>query len=158
MISDAPQVIVAIDPGVSGGIAIYDGSVRCMAMPASQADLVTLLKEVASEANWKALVIIEDIPKFVAGMKTAITSMATLHFNAGFTCGAACALDLRLKKVKPKAWQQAVGAGEKKTYGNRWKAHLKDLAIQRFPNLRKSITLRTADALLILSSALDGSC
>jgi hypothetical protein len=42
--------------------------------------------------------------------------------------------------------------GEKKSHGPRWKAHLKGRAQALYPNL--SVTLKTADALLILEAGL----
>ena len=150
-----PLIIVAIDPGASGGIAIYNAAIQCMAMPKSITNLVTILQVLAQESHGNALVIVEDVPKFVAGMQTSPSAMATLHANVGYIKGVVDALGLRLKEVKPRQWQQAVGAGEKKQYGNRWKAHLKDLAVRRFPFLGKSVTLKTADALLILASYID---
>lgn len=150
-----PPVIVAIDPGASGGIAIQNVSVTCQPMPKSVTDIITILKDVSMEANGDVLVVIEDVPKFVAGMQTSSSAMATLHANVGYIKGVVDALGLRLKEIKPRQWQQAVGAGEKKLHGNRWKAHLKDLAIRRYPHLGKAVTLKTADALLILSAITD---
>jgi hypothetical protein len=43
-----------------------------------------------------------------------------------------------------------LGLGVKKTYGTRWKAHLKERAQALYPHL--TVTLKTADALLILEA------
>ena len=81
--------------------------------------------------------------------------MGKLHRNVGYIIGVLDALLVPTKLIKPRVWQAKVGAGSKKDYGDRWKAHLKDLAARRFPSLGKSITLKTADALLILSYAIE---
>jgi hypothetical protein len=56
----------------------------------------------------------------------------------------------RIEYLPPKKWQQALGLGDKKTHGNRWKAHLKGRAQALYPQL--TVTLKTADALLILEA------
>lgn len=149
-----PRVIVAIDPGASGGIAIQNIAIRCLPMPKAMTDLIDILRDIAEEDK-DALVVMENVPKFVAGMQTSASAMATLHANVGYIRGVIDTLGLRLKEVKPKQWQSAVDAGEKKNYGKKWKSHLKDLALRRYPYLGKSVTLKTADALLILSAITD---
>lgn len=149
-----PRIIVAIDPGSSGGIAIQNIAIRCLPMPKAMTDLIDILRDIAEE-DPNALVVMENVPKFIAGMQTSASAMATLHSNVGYIRGVIDTLGLRLKEVKPKQWQTAVDAGEKKNYGKRWKAHLKDLALRRYPYLGKSVTLKTADALLILSAVTD---
>jgi hypothetical protein len=65
--------------------------------------------------------------------------------------------DVRLYvvEVHPKAWQKAVGLTKpKKTKQDVWKRMLRDKAQELFPG--KHITLKTADAYLILYAALTG--
>ena len=54
--------------------------------------------------------------------------------------------------MPPQRWQKTIGAGIKATHGAKWKSHLKGIAQQRQPRL--VITLKTADAVLILEHAM----
>jgi hypothetical protein len=55
-------------------------------------------------------------------------------------------------EVPPQRWQKTLGVGNKATHGAKWKSHLKGIAQQRQP--RQVITLKTADAVLILEHAM----
>ena len=59
---------------------------------------------------------------------------------------------VRCVEVPPQRWQKTIGAGNSKTHGTRWKAHLKGIAQQRQPGIL--ITLKTSDAVLILEHAM----
>jgi hypothetical protein len=62
------------------------------------------------------------------------------------------ALSYRLVFVRPQEWQRELGLGTKKGRTDRdWKNHLKAEAQRLFPT--QDVTLRTADALLILDSS-----
>ena len=78
------------------------------------------------------------------------SSMATMFRNYGRIEGLLAAYGARIEYLPPKKWQQALGLGEKKTHGARWKAHLKGRAQALYPQL--TVTLKTADALLILEA------
>lgn len=153
MMNTEPQAILAIDPGVNGGMAVSNVAIAAVPMPKAMTDIVNHIRYIAKHTK-NVVVYMEDPPKYIAGMQTAQSAMATLHENVGYLKGVIDTLGLPLKLVKPKVWQQFVGAGEKKTYGNKWKAHLKDLALREYPYLGRKVTLKTADALLILSYAL----
>lgn len=149
--------IIAIDPGSQGGIAERIGdAVTCRPFPKSMTDFRDYVKTTLSLMyNDEVVFVVEDVPKFVAGERTSVSSMATLHENFGYIKGVIDANHCTLMLIKPQAWQKIVGAGNKKAYGTRWKAHLKDLAARRFPTISDRVTLKTADALLILASVLD---
>lgn len=150
-----PPAIVAIDPGVNGGFAISNIAIAAYPMPKAMTDILTLLRDISEACDNNLVVVMEEPPKFIAGMQTAQSAMATLHENVGYLKGVIDTLGIPLKLVKPKVWQQAIEAGDKKSYGNKWKAHLKDMALRRFPYLGKKVTLKTADALLILAYVID---
>jgi hypothetical protein len=148
------EIIIAIDPGSSGGIVVYcNDKMTIYAMPSSHTDLVEILGQFRHCAS-KVLCMVEDVPRFVSGITTP-SSMAKLHYNFGYLVGIIDTMGFRLKLVRPQDWQKAVSAGSKKDYGTKWKAHLKDIARRRFPELGAVVTLKTADALLILSTYLD---
>ena len=148
------QNYIAIDPGVGGGIAYIDtdGSVHALPMPSTLHDLDTQLWILCTGHNtgWAegATVFLEELPKFSGKMSGS--SMATMFRNYGRIEGLLAAYGARIEYLPPKKWQAALGLGDKKTHGNRWKAHLKGRAQALFPKL--SVTLKTADALLILEA------
>lgn len=148
------QNYIAIDPGISGGIAYVDtdGSVHALPMPDTLHDLDTQLHilcvgQLAVPFD-QATVFLEELPKFAGKMSGS--SMATMFRNYGRIEGLLAAYGARIEYLPPRKWQQCLGLGDKKTHGPRWKAHLKGRAQALYPNL--SVTLKTADALLILEA------
>lgn len=146
------QNLIAIDPGVCGGIAYVDtdGSVHALPMPGTLHDLDEQLHILTADSNPLnvAIVFLEELPKFAGKMSGS--SMATMFRNYGRIEGLLAAYGARIEYLPPKKWQQALGLGDKKTHGARWKAHLKGRAQALFPQLM--VTLKTADALLILEA------
>lgn len=151
------RMIIAIDPGVSGGIAVRsaDGSTTAFAMPSTDIDLRDFLADVVREHYRDNLgtpvAVIEDIPKYT-GNKIPGSSVFVMARNFGYVCAVCDTLNLEVRLVRPVAWQKAVGAGGKRNFNStpKWKAHLKQIAQRAFPDL--VVTLKTADALLILKS------
>jgi len=145
---------ISIDPGVGGGIAYVDtdGSVHALPMPQTVHDLQEQLYILCKShvPNPMVTVFLEELPKFAGKMSGS--SMATMFRNYGRLEGILASLNTRIEYLPPKKWQTALGLGDKKTHGNRWKAHLKGRAQALYPNL--SVTLKTADALLILEAGL----
>jgi len=150
------QNYIAIDPGVGGGIAYIDtdGSTHALPMPGTLHDMDTQLMILCTAHNTTSAdtptVFLEELPKFAGKMSGS--SMATMFRNYGRIEGILAAYGARIEYLPPKKWQSALGLGDKKTHGNRWKAHLKGRAQALFPKL--SVTLKTADALLILEAGL----
>ena len=142
------RLLIAIDPGVSGGIAYQDtdGGVHAMAMPDTVADLRLALATLVCE---NSVAVLEDLPKFAGRMSAS--SMGTMFRNFGRIEGILAAFRVRVEYLRPQVWQKALGLGDKKTHGDRWKAHLKGRAQALYPRL--DVTLKTADALLILEAA-----
>jgi hypothetical protein len=73
--------------------------------------------------------------------------------NFGFIKGAVQALGIRLVVVRPQVWQKGFGLGKASACASKseWKNKLKAEAQRRFPQL--NVTLKTADALLLLEWA-----
>ena len=73
--------------------------------------------------------------------------------NCGFMKGVVQTLGIKLELVRPQVWQKAFGLGTAAGCASKtvWKNKLKAEAQRRFPHL--SVTLKTADALLILEWA-----
>lgn len=146
---------IAIDPGVGGGIAYIDtdGSTHALPMPETLHDLglqLMILCDPPCETvkPGDITVFLEELPKFAGKMSGS--SMATMFRNYGRIEGLLAAYQVRIEYLPPKKWQTCLGLGDKKAHGNRWKAHLKGRAQALYPNL--SVTLKTADALLILEA------
>lgn len=145
------QNYIAIDPGVGGGIAYTDtdGSVHALPMPETVHDLRQTL-QVLCYGVPAPTVFLEELPKFAGKMSGS--SMATMFRNYGRIEGLLTSHQCRIEYLPPKKWQQALGLGDKKTHGPRWKAHLKGRAQALHPRL--TVTLKTADALLILEAGM----
>jgi hypothetical protein len=139
--------MIAIDPGVCGGIAYVDsdGSIHAFAMPETLKDIQRQLEILITPGG---VVFLEELPKFAG--KMSASSMGTMFRNYGRIEGLIAAYGVRIEYLPPKKWQSALGLGNKKTHGDRWKAHLKGRAQVLYPHL--TVTLKTADALLILEA------
>ena len=79
------------------------------------------------------------------------SSSAKIARAFGELVGIVTALGYRVELLKPQAWQKALSLGSKATHGARWKAHLRGRAQSLNPHL--TVTLKTADALLILEAS-----
>ena len=140
-------MLIAIDPGASGGIA-YDaepGIIAAVAMPDTVVDLADALR--ALKLKGATTAFLEEIPKFAVPNGSA---MIKLGIRYGEVRGVLAAFCFRVVELPPKVWQKTLGLGTKQTHGSRWKAHLKERAQALYPHL--SVTLKTADALLILEA------
>lgn len=146
----SPATILGIDPGASGGIARFCPATGFFltAMPDTEVDAANAL---AGHPK-PAVAYLEKLP--LGHPNANVSSMAKLHRNGGILLGALLALGWRVVEVPPQAWQKHFGLGSRATYGNRWKAHIKGEAQKRFPDV-DGITLKTADALLILAYAME---
>jgi len=139
---------VAIDPGASGGIAWTepDRGVQAIAMPETVVDIADHLRYLFVQAGCRTA-FLEEIPKFAGPNASA---MIKLGIRYGEIRGILATLGLRVVELPPKSWQKTLGLGCKNTYGARWKNHLKEKAQAYHPHL--AVTLKTADALLILEA------
>ena len=146
------QNYIAIDPGVGGGIAFIDtdGSAQAFPMPTTLHDISKELHLLSRSTFGPVTVFLEELPKFAGKMSGS--SIGVMFRNYGRIEGLLAAFEARIEYIPPKKWQAALGLGEKKSHGPRWKAHLKGRAQALYPNL--SVTLKTADALLILEAGL----
>ena len=92
----------------------------------------------------------------VAQAEKALLGKAPYRFgeNAGVLKGTIQTMGMRLELVRPQVWQKAFSLGTASACASKtiWKNKLKAEAQRRFPHLE--VTLKTADALLILEYAL----
>ena len=143
--------ILAIDPGASGGLAWNDdGGIHAIPMPETDGDLVDWLRAIKIaqvETAW-----VEEVGGFI-GRPQPGSAMFKFGFGAGVIRGALMAFGYRVELVRPQKWQKHFSLGAKKDCqtGSEWKNKLKAEAQRKFPHL--TVTLKTADALLILDYA-----
>ena len=147
-----PEIIVACDPGASGGWAwqIPGFVVGVENAPDTPHELVHLLECIQKDGNVR--VYLEEVGGYIAGGGAPGSAMFNFGRNFGEILGVCAALGIPVELVKPQKWQKALGlgnsAGMTKT---QWKNKLKAKALQLFPNT--TVTLKTADALLIMHAA-----
>lgn len=146
------KVIIGIDPGANGGIAVghEDGRLIGVAtMPATPKDLFDYLQEIRDETP-NEYGEIEAYLEKVQGMPGQ-GGMAMFTFGKGFGHLEMALLSLGIKtnEVTPQKWQKhfQLGSSTKCASKTEWKNKLKAKAQQLFPN--EKVTLKTADALLI---------
>lgn len=140
--------IMAIDPGVNGGIAWLDSfeSVKCLPMPNTEGAIIdTLIRIIAVNKFHRC--VIEDVGKGV--MPGRAFSMITLRENAAVIRTALRCWNVPVQFVRPQVWQADLELGKRKDFGSdsKWKRHLRDEAERRFPYA--DVTLKTSDALLL---------
>jgi hypothetical protein len=144
--------ILAIDPGASGGIAVLDseGNPNCFNMPDTFGDVVECLR--AARSTGIVTAFVEEVGGF-CGVGQPGSAMFKFGKGCGVIEGALMALGFRIELVKPQKWQKHFGLGTTKQAGGKadWKRKLKAEAQRRFPAC--DVTLKTADALLILDYA-----
>lgn len=144
------MTIVAIDPGKDGGIAFQTEGLLsgCFPMPGTEGDLTGLLRRLQPPVT----VYLENLVKHM-GAGIPASAMAVYASNWGFLKGAVQMAGWPLHLITPAQWQKALGMGTRKRGSSKtdWKNKLKSEAQRLYPHL--NITLKTADALLILAYA-----
>ncbi len=149
-------LIVAIDPGVNGGLALLDrdGVVTVQKMPGTDIDVVSFLVEVSNTA--KEVDCYLEEPPLYAGKNIPGSAIGKLMWNTGVLYGAAVCLGWKMHRVRPAIWQKAHTCGTKgELSSTAWKNKLKARAAELFPTV--DVTLWNADALLILDAAKRGA-
>ena len=154
------RTVLAIDPGLSGGIAVSRfGKTVCLRMPETQGDLLALVRDIKTAAAVEAqevVCVLEEVSGF-AGKAQPGSAMFRFGENFGFIKGVIQTLGIRLVMVRPQIWQKGFGLGTASACASKtiWKNKLKAEAQRRFPHL--NVTLKTADALLILEHSISAA-
>ncbi|MBP7830363.1 MAG: hypothetical protein KA248_10640 [Kiritimatiellae bacterium] len=142
-------MILAIDPGQSGGIAWMDddGIVNSADMPPTAGDIIDHLRMLKATGR-DVTAYLEKTGGYVPGN----SGPAACKFarGCGLLEGAIMALSIPLIEVSPTVWMKALGAFPKDKRER--KNAIKGLMQARYPHLK--ITLSTADALGLLTYAL----
>lgn len=147
------KFIVAIDPGQSGGIAWTNGNtVEVVPMPDTEKDISDLFTDFRKKAEEKNLEIVCVLEKVHSMPGQGVASSFKFGEHYGLLKGVITTLSIPLILVTPQAWMKTLSIGTSKGLSKtEWKNKLKQEAQRLFPD--KKITLKTADALLILSWA-----
>ena len=137
------KTIVAIDPGLSGGVAVrWFGKTDCWPMPETQGDLLERLRDVAAG------------PRVEGGMNWSVCWRRSAGSPARRSRARRCSgsasisglsrawsrrLEIRLVLVRPQVWQKGFGLGTASACGSKteWKNKLKAEAQRRFPHLHR---------------------
>ena len=149
------KTLLCIDPGASGGIAVrfHDGTIKIQKMPETQGDILDVIRDVRDTANLEsgseAVAILELVGGF-CGKGQPGSAAFKFGEGFGFWKGAIQMACLRLELVRPQAWQKTFSLGTAASCASKtiWKNKLKSEAQRLFPG--QPVTLKTADALLIL--------
>jgi hypothetical protein len=155
------KIILAIDPGANGGLAVdYWGRVEAWKLAPTEAQRVDDLRQIVGTAEAEGcdvIAVIERVGGHV-GRPQPGSDMFNFGRGVGNLIGAlhyAEKLTGRVwhREVAPQVWQKIYGLGKASACASQseWKRKLKAEAQRRFPHL--NITLATADALLILEWA-----
>ena len=150
------KTILAIDPGLSGGMAVSRfGKTECWPMPETQGDVLAIVREIREAAvaeGCEVVCVLEEVSGF-AGKAQPGSAMFRFGEHFGFLKGVIQTLEIRLELVRPQVWQKGFGLGTASACRTKseWKNKLKAEAQRRFPQLE--VTLKTADALLLLEHA-----
>jgi len=140
------KVVMAIDPGASGGFAWVDGDgvVRAESMPDGMTATVDRLRELAAGLRGVAAVI-EKVGHWMPGDHPNAATKFARH--CGQIEAALYALGIPFQDVAPGVWMKSLGALPKEKADR--KRMIRELMARRYPHLR--VTLDTADALGLLT-------
>lgn len=145
--------VIAVDPGLSGGIACWHQAqpVTAYPMPPTEGDVIELLKTLIVPG--KTVAFVEEVGGFI-GKQQPGSSMFKFGRSFGFVLGTVQTLGVRVELVRPRKWQAplALGTASGCATQSEWKRKLRSCAQRLHPGLKP--TLKTADALLILEFAL----
>lgn len=145
------EKLIGIDPGKSGGIAVYSLTrnklIEVVNMPETTKDLFDYLKNFQKNS----VCFLEKV-----GGLPGMGGSAMFNFGKNFGSIETCLIALNIKtyEVTPQSWQKTFQVGTKgKKSTSEWKNKLKFKAQQLYPNVK--VTLATSDALLIMEYGLN---
>lgn len=100
------QIIIGIDPGASGGIAVLDSpDIKTYNMPETYPDIYNLFVDICQDyLDYDVLAIMEDVGHGMPGQSSKATAVFARH--NGHLEMALYALGIRTVKVTPQKWQK----------------------------------------------------
>ena len=137
-------MIIAIDPGKNGAIAVLaEDQVTVLSMPKTEHETIELFRLIDEQSKECSTVYIEKVH---AMPNQGVTSMFTFGQGYGFLRGVIQALRFRLEEVSPQKWQKSLGLIKKS------KDEIFQYIAQRYPKMK--VYKKQADALGILEYAI----
>lgn len=138
--------IMAIDPGINGGIAILypDGRITATKMPDSPYEMLKLFIQSSKEAEVK-LAVVEDVGYHVHGNNASSSVKFARHVGNLDVCLLATGINAVM--VKPQRWMKGIGVPPRlsKIARKNW---IKEFVSERFPGIK--VSLWNSDALAML--------
>lgn len=138
---------LGIDPGASGGLALVSSTapVIASAMPNTETDVYDWIVA----ARGETFAVIEQVTGYVGDAGNPGSAMFKFGCGYGGLRMALVACGIPFEAIAPRTWQKGLGISprDKSESKGAWKNRLKAAAQRLFPTL--SVTLSTADALLI---------
>ena len=137
-------LIIGIDPGKSGGLALWQDKLGMTAnrMPSTEQDVYWILKDAPGPTSYAYIEYVHSTPQM--GVRSAFT----FGQGYGFLRGVLVACSIPFEEVRPQVWMSEFGMKKAKSESKtQWKHRLRQKAQQLFPHLE--VTLATADALLL---------
>lgn len=145
-------VVVAIDPGVGGSIAVSTfGNIAVWHMPRTDAETVSLISGICRSAFERAASIRCTMERINGFMGRALpgSRMFTMGRNYGFIAGVFASKGVDVSLVQPRKWQSDLGLPKKGSEKSHvWKSKLYEKARGLYQNVQ--FTKQDADAVLIL--------
>lgn len=155
-------VYIGIDPGASGGVALYGPSLLSDSVHGYRINVRPLASFTAYDLwDWfrqevirgeAPFAVLEKVGGYVSGDGFKAGSSAMFNFGKGVGRleGFLVAAGIPYEEVTPQAWQKGLGIPPRKDPETKtaFKNRLKAAAQRLFP--RQTVTLATADALLIM--------
>jgi len=142
--------IIAIDPGASGGICVYNNGTVIEAIPCQKTvnEMAECIEVIIK--NFKAdrikvskiLGVIENVHAFPTDGRSSAFKFGR---NFGMWLGIFASNKLKVVQISPFTWMKSFGDMPK--IKSERKRHIKELAANLFPNAR--VTLKTSDAILL---------
>ncbi len=146
------HTVMAIDPGVSGAVAVYRaGDITLKHMPEEPKDMTDLIAHyrACADVDSRPLVCVMERVNGFMGKERPGSRMFTMGENYGFSKGLLSANGIPVTLVQPTKWQRDLGyEKEKGTEQPAWKRKLREHAQALYPQLK--VTIQDADALLLL--------
>lgn len=150
------MLLIAIDPGANGGIAIqaqgYTSPPVVVKMPETPKDIHELLGGILSSGGLNhggACAIVEKVGMHRQGNNASASCKFARH--CGHIEMALIALGIPFEEVTPQKWMKSMGVMPKEKQAR--KNHIKDIVQRRFPTIK--CTLWNSDALGIMLHQLE---
>ena len=144
------KAVIGIDPGKSGGIAVYTGgnTIEALPCPGSPRDMADSVNDIVNNfviggvPNSEILVAIENVHAFPTDGRSSAFKFGR---NFGMWLGIFASNKLKVVQINPFTWMKYFGEMPKVKIER--KRYIKKLAAEFFPDAR--VTLKTSDAILI---------